>query len=91
MEKWKVTDQNGETFITDGHCVNLCAMIDGSYTPETVKANARLIAAAPDLLEACRSANNKLCELNQDAGDTLFIAEELDMLEKAILKARGIS
>lgn len=48
-----------------------------------------LMEAALDLLEACRMANNKLCELNQDAGDTLFIAEELDMLEKAINKAKG--
>lgn len=60
----------------------------GGRTADNIK-NANLIAAAPELLEACRAANNKLCELNQDAGDTLFIAEELDMLEKAIIKARG--
>lgn len=60
-------------------------------TDEECAANAHLIAAAPELLEACRAANNKLCELNQDAGDTLFVAEELDILEKAIVKAQGSS
>ena len=52
---WKVGEQDGEIFIVDGFYVNLCAMVDGSYTPETIEANANLMATAPDLLKACKS------------------------------------
>ena len=47
------------------------------------KANARLIAAAPDLLEAAREANKALCHhgLGEDPA--------LMMLQAAIAKAEG--
>lgn len=48
-----------------------------------------LMEAAQDLLDACKSAYNKLLELEQDAGHNLFIAEEADIIEKAISKAQG--
>jgi len=56
-------------------------------------ANARLIAAAPDLLEACKAAlkeviamNAKLCDLHGVAHSTALIGL---MLEDAIDKAEG--
>lgn len=59
-------------------------------TDEEAATNAHLIAAAPELLEACRTVYNKLIELEQDAGRNLFITDVLDILEKATNKAEGI-
>jgi hypothetical protein len=47
------------------------------------KANARLIAAAPDLLEALRLA------VRQNSHDMLLTGEELRQCEAAIAKAEG--
>ena len=61
-------------------------------TDEEAIANAHVLAASTELLDACQFAMNKLCELEQDAqrdGTAIFIVEELDKLEKAIIKARG--
>lgn len=44
---WKA--QPGENFVTDGRDIVICEM-HRHHTDEQVKANARLIAAAPDLL-----------------------------------------
>jgi len=48
------------------------------------KANARLIAAAPDLLAACRAALSQMC--NTVAPSTSF-TDVVDMLDAAISKA----
>lgn len=49
-----------------------------------VEANARLIAAAPDLLEACRVLTNT------DAGDAMTrLARGLELARAAIAKAEG--
>lgn len=47
-------------------------------------ANARLIAAAPELLEACRSAEDFLATVEDDAALAIY-----DQLRAAIAKARG--
>ena len=44
-EPWKRT----------GRICDIVAQGDGAYSSETTTANARLIAAAPELLEACRA------------------------------------
>lgn len=61
--------------------------------PETATANARLIAAAPDLLAALRSVNAELIELYERAypddetdNDT---TAAIDMAIAAIAKAEG--
>jgi hypothetical protein len=47
-------------------------------------ANARLIAAAPDLLAACEMAKKRFDDLGMD-----WLGQEPDPLEAAIAKARG--
>lgn len=54
------------------------------------EADARLIAAAPDLLEACKDAHRKL-DMIYDArlNTPLTVGAEIDQLEAAIAKATG--
>jgi L-fucose mutarotase/ribose pyranase (RbsD/FucU family) len=52
----------------------------GANWPMT-EANARLIAAAPDLLEACEAAI-------KEAGDDKYVARYLDLARAAIAKAK---
>ena len=88
----------GEDFIVDeiyvcrdGDDVAICADITDPVTGELSIANARLISAAPDLLEALQKISNRL---------EVFIGDERDMPEAsmevclgyaraAIAKAKG--
>jgi len=77
MKGWRVDDSIGGVDITGEIRAN-----DGGYSDEA-KANARLIAAAPDLLDACKDA---LATLNQHEG---IPSETSDRLASAIAKAEG--
>ncbi len=57
-----------------------------SYVGEALEQDARLIAAAPDLLEAASWARDILVQL-KDAGHNVEI--ELNACERAIAKAEG--
>jgi hypothetical protein len=62
---------------------------DSAATAEEMKANARLIAAAPQLYEACKAGRQKLvtyCHVYQ--GDK-ELRKLLDMWDAAIAKAEG--
>lgn len=57
---------------------------------ENSRADARLIAAAPELMEACVVAHRKLGKIYDANLDTsLTVGHEIDVLEAAIAKARG--
>ena len=63
-------------------------------TIRSSKANARLIATAPELLEACKEAQAWLFDMQTDspyrAGtNKTFYEPILDILNKAIAKAEG--
>ena len=59
-----------------------------SFSAKEAEANARLIAAAPDLLEACRAASTHLDDLQNEAVcETL--QEIIDTLRGVIDKATG--
>lgn len=47
---------------------------------EEQKANARLIAAAPDLLDACREADGFLSQLVLDGGEYVPLSQRLGMI-----------
>jgi len=59
------------------------ACLHDDLGPEEREANARLIAAAPDLLEACEAVLKRL------EGHSQLSDAEFDALESAVTKARG--
>ena len=88
--------EHGETFrlIAKNKSVFGIATIDGPSNfnmQEELRANARLIAAAPDLLEACKSAFSELWNLYQTTDDQSFQEdfEILTELKNAIEKAES--
>lgn len=92
---WKayhyVTDENGRhtsTVAADDGNFRICELTQRFPVPvaDTVKANARLIAASPDLLTACESALALLSNPDAEPGDADAVTE---MLKTALAKARG--
>lgn len=61
----------------------------GQFSRETGEANARLIAAAPDLLEALKRLRPLLWE-DIKRGHGLFSNEDLAVTDKAIAKAEDV-
>ena len=60
----------------------------GRFTVDEIEANARLIAAAPGLLEACEAALQKLDDLSKLSG--IYAAcGPASILRAAIAKAKG--
>jgi len=59
-------------------------MLEGADCQLTQEANARLIAAAPELLEACKTALSKLNELDRPVN-----CRAIQVLLGAIAKAEG--
>ncbi len=53
------------------------------------EANAQLISASPDLLEACEKALAELERINNDEPMQIVDLDVLPILEKAIAKAKG--
>lgn len=89
-----------DTVVSDASGLEVAA-IDGDYnTPDTwlvMEANARLIAAAPDMLaalEAIEAANERVCALRSQAAYLEIIKitgadEALDALDEARTAARA--
>lgn len=73
-----------------GHAQTVCEL-NGPWKPENYAANARLIAAAPELLEACRGI---IALANDPAGSTFKLREAMREIEftraiATIAKATG--
>lgn len=67
--------------------VVICSTENSGYIPrEEAEANARLIAAAPDLLEACQAI---LAEHDNPNGHAILFDSVADILRAAVAKATG--
>lgn len=96
---WNFSKDGAEIFPETGPngYVELCRVVgpwDGSkfYDKGTAKANARLIAAAPDMLlhlKLCRSTIKWLADKEQNSARALAYKTELNGMDKAIAKAEG--
>ena len=87
IETWVY--QNGREVVTIQTDKDAIATVcnlwrDGDNSTFEVMANARLMVAAPDLLEALE----KLCDM-ADEGDVAFWVAEWDKARAAIAKAKG--
>jgi hypothetical protein len=85
----KVTPGNTATF-GDYRGAHICELEYNSGVPtkEQAEANACLIAAAPDLLEACKNALESVKYAQNNTGaDFMFNTSEI--LKQAIAKAEG--
>jgi hypothetical protein len=76
---------HGSIFIAD---VRNCTYAEAPETDDQIDANARLIAAAPDLLEALESLN-LVIGLTPIAGNKGPLQEACDIAREAIAKAKG--
>lgn len=89
--EWNADDHSG-IFIHAGHNTYVASVYPADeelgFTDEN-EANARLIAAAPELLEACYQALDHIG--SEQEGDEEAEARVFAFLEAAIAKARGQS
>jgi DNA repair ATPase RecN len=75
-----LTDRNGD------NNEHICVVTNTNQFSEQ---DARLIAAAPDLLEALDEVRHEISRLNRAAGETVFNPAATEQVEEAIAKARG--
>lgn len=78
--------RSGISIMAQNCCIATCDTQAACSSDEIDEANARLIATAPDLLEAASWARDILVQL-LDAGHNVEI--ELNACERAIAKAEG--
>lgn len=78
---WKVSKEKTGTYVTNEQDLYLACVGVLEPSPEENEANAKLIAAAPELLEACK--------LIQNSNSWDEVCKAHNLLEKAISKAEG--
>ena len=70
--EWEVSKESSEMVLTDNGAYRPNSMLKYSATKEVLFANAKLIAAAPELLKAAIKAIEECCDLiGTDAGNSL--------------------
>ena len=93
MKRWEYTKRLDEGYrIHAGTMADAIADIDDWQTPEETEANARLIAAAPELLEACKQmlADMRHTEIRGDKIHTTAIGGHFhELIKNAVNKAEG--
>ena len=69
---------------------DIATVLEGGMDPEENAANARLIAAAPDLLAALEDAREEIAmRVLEDGGDLRSVTKACAKYDAAIAKARG--
>jgi len=85
-----IDDSIGGIDDSDGNPIGQSFQVKGDVKGENRIANAKLMASAPDLLQAASGAYARLLEIGQyDARHTLQGQQELARLRDAIAKAVG--
>lgn len=79
-----INDDDEGPFINDPNCEIIAKMTDC----QNQKANAQLISAAPDLLEACQAAVT-WAETPGDHGGNPYLHQFVKLAQSAIAKATG--
>lgn len=96
---WHVYDRGIGWEVHDGaECSDTCDTINSEFRETFTEADARLIAAAPELLEACHDVKNFLANLENGTrrDDPLFALRIMfhkplhAVLDAAIAKAEGV-
>lgn len=91
---WRTTTAYDDPAVIDydGRIIAMAVMDeDDPQELETIVANARLLAAAPELLAACREAVSAITYLLSNDDDDPNYADTLNTLAAAISKAEGRS
>ena len=91
--EWHDIRDNGHGFDVGGHPDHNAGLSAAVYSGPDCAANARLIAAAPELLEALERTMNRLECVTRDAGlvwrEWSGVEDTLTAARAAIAKARG--
>jgi len=93
---WQVTDEdvrgNDIYYRIEAEGFGMVALVDATpVDDDSLRANARLIAAAPDLLDACKIALQAINECDMEVG--LFNVTEQEITDKlyaAIAQAKDV-
>lgn len=91
--KWEIDHEGNRILANDARQTIICHMSASLKNPEVLK-DARLIAAAPELLEAMEAAKKEMLELNEPCDHSVGICwceyhRALDKIISAIDKARN--
>ena len=94
VEGEKTIYDNNRTirYAKDGLASRVAKLFDGALCPEhgTVEANARLIAAAPEMVEALKQGLDALCNETHGGKDSPWIAETKAKMRDALRKAGAL-
>lgn len=73
---------------SDSYYAPICELDEG-WNDETNRANARLIAAAPELLAALEGIDEELSLWGEDTLERMNLTARLEAIRAAIAKAKG--
>lgn len=82
--EWQITEHDGHVKIYDDSDRILLQMVDGEY--KEIRANARLIAAAPEMYEALKDAQFWFAQVKAYIPNH---SATLGAIDKALAKAEG--
>jgi len=97
---WKISDLNwrnekdtyGNLYVNgwcdEGTCTAVCCVSGNKTSAKGTASNACLIAAVPDLLEACIEVV-RVFDVAEFTGKANWIGAEIDKMKAAIAKAKG--